>query len=255
MDSGLVKGARLDWVYDILPEKSENLVKKLRRRPKIASNPGQIYADRALDLVVEAASQGAVRQYAVDVLRSGKDLMVMSVGAFSDERLLERVRRTAERMGRRVYIPSGAIIGIDGVKASQLGGIRSALLVTRKPPSALAYSDYLKSRGISLRELKSPRVVFDGPARKAVEAFPASVNVAATLSLAGIGFDRTRVRVVADPTIKRNVHEIFIRGRLGTLVTQAQNVPFPESRRTSYLAALSAIRTLQNIGESFRVGT
>jgi len=255
VDSGLVKGARLDWVYDILPEKSENLVKKLRRRPKIASNPGQIYADRALDLVVEAASQGAVRQYAVDVLRSGKDLMVMSVGAFSDERLLERVRRTAERMGRRVYIPSGAIIGIDGVKASQLGGIRSALLVTRKPPSALAYSDYLKSRGISLRELKSPRVVFDGPARKAVEAFPASVNVAATLSLAGIGFDRTRVRVVADPTIKRNVHEIFIRGRLGTLVTQAQNVPFPESRRTSYLAALSAIRTLQNIGESFRVGT
>jgi aspartate dehydrogenase len=255
VDSGLVKGARLDWVYDILPEKSENLVKKLRRRPKIASNPGQIYVDRALDLVVEAASQGAVRQYAVDVLRSGKDLMVMSVGAFSDERLLERVRTTAERMGRRVYIPSGAIIGIDGVKASQVGGIRSALLVTRKPPSALAYSDYLKSRGISLRGLKSPRVVFDGPARKAVEAFPASVNVAATLSLAGIGFDRTRVRVVADPTIKRNVHEIFIRGRLGTLVTQAQNVPFPESRRTSYLAALSAIRTLQNIGESFRVGT
>ncbi|MEM2875203.1 MAG: aspartate dehydrogenase [Candidatus Hadarchaeales archaeon] len=255
IDGGIVEGAKLRWVYDIVPEKSKLLVKKLRHKPKIAKGPLDIYSDASLDLVVEAASQQAVRQYALDVLRSGKDLMVMSVGAFSDEDLLQRVIAAARRAGRRIYIPSGAILGIDGVKASKVGGIRSALLITRKPPSALAYSDYLKRRGISLEGLKAPKVVFDGPARKAVKAFPASVNVAATLSLAGIGFDRTRVRVVADPTTKRNVHEIMVKGKFGTLVTQAQNVPFPESRRTSYLAALSAIRTLQNIGQALSIGT
>ncbi|MEM2878219.1 MAG: aspartate dehydrogenase [Candidatus Hadarchaeales archaeon] len=255
VDSGVIGGVRLSWLYDIVPEKSDALAKKLRKKPKIANTAGDIYSDRNLDLVVEAASQEAVRQYSLDVLKSGKNLMVMSVGAFSDEKLLSRVRKMADAKGRRVYIPSGAILGIDGIKASQIGGIEKVLLVTRKPPSALAYSDYLKSRRISVKGLKSPKIVFEGPAREAVKAFPASVNVAATLSLAGIGFDRTRVRVVADPTISRNVHEIWVRGKFGSLFTQAHNLPFPESRRTSYLAALSAIRTLKNIGESIRVGT
>jgi len=255
IDKGLVRGASLEWVYDILPRKSEKLVKKLESKPKIARSPSDIYSDQTLDLVVEAASQGAVKQYALKVMESGKDLMVMSVGAFSDDELLQKVKKTAQRTGRRVYVPSGAILGIDGVKASQLGGIKSAVLITRKQPSALAYSEYLKRRGISLEGLKAPKLVFKGSARKAVKAFPASVNVAATLSLAGIGFDRTRVQVIADPTIKRNVHEILVRGRFGTLATRAYNVPFPESHRTSYLAALSAIRTLQNISESLRIGT
>ncbi len=252
---GRAGDAKLGWVYDLKPKKSEALVRKLRLKPKIAKSASEIYADETVDLVIEAASQLAVEQYSLDVLSSGKDLMVMSVGAFADENLRKSVWRAAEQNGRRVYIPSGAVLGIDGVKAAELGKIHGVILTTRKPPAALAYSDYLRERRINLKGLKKPKIVFDGPARKAVKAFPASVNVAATLSLAGIGFDRTRVRVIADPTIKRNVHEIRVKGKSGEFVTDAKNVPFPETRRTSYLAALSAIRTLRNLSETIRVGT
>lgn len=246
---------KLSLVYDLKLEKSKALVKKLKLKPKIAKGAAEIYADRTVDLVIEAASQQAVRQYSIDVLRSGKDLMVMSVGAFADKKLLKNVKKIANLKGCRVYVPSGAVLGIDGVKAAELGGIREVVLTTRKAPSALAYSEYMKKRRACLKDLKFPKTVFDGPAMTAVKAFPASVNVAATLSLAGIGFGRTRVRVIADPTIKRNIHEIRVKGKSGEFVTEARNVPFPESRRTSYLAALSAIRTLRNLSETVRVGT
>lgn len=255
IDGGRAGDAKLGWVYDLKPKKSEALVNGLYSRPKIAKNTSEIYADKTVELVVEAASQQAVDQYSLDILRSGKDLMVMSVGAFADEKLLKSVRTAAERNGRKIYIPSGAVLGIDGVKAAELGKIQEVVLTTRKPPAALAYGEYLRKHRINLKGLKQPKVIFDGPARRAVKAFPASVNVAATLSLAGIGFDKTRVRIVADPTIKRNVHEIRVKGKSGEFVTEAKNVPFPESRRTSYLAALSAIRTLRNLSEIIRVGT
>lgn len=255
IDGGRAGDAKLGLVYDLKPKKSKALVRKLRSRPKIAKSASEIYADKSVDLVIEAASQKAVKQYSLGVLRSGKDLMVMSVGAFADEKLLSSVRRAAERNGHKIHIPSGAVLGIDGVKAAELGKIQEVVLTTRKPPSALAYSDYLREHRITLKGLKRPKVIFDGPAGRAVKAFPASVNVAATLSLAGIGFNKTRVRVVADPKINRNVHEIRVKGKSGEFITEARNLPFPESQRTSYLAALSAIRTLRNLSETIRVGT
>ncbi len=255
IDKGMAGDARLVQVYDIRHDKSWKLVKKLRSRPKIATGVHEIYADEEIDIVIEAASQLAVEQYALDVLNSKKDLMVMSVGAFSDQKLLNSVRKAADRNDRRVFIPSGAILGIDGIKAAAIGKIRRVILTTSKPPAALAYGEYLKKRRINLKNLKKPRLIFDGPARKAVKAFPASVNVAATLSLAGIGFDKTRVRIIADPKLKRNVHEIIIHGKSGELVTIAKNLPFPDSRKTSYLAALSAVRTLKNLSEAVRIGT
>jgi len=255
IDKGRAGEAELAWLYDLKPEKSEALAKKLRSKPRIAKNVTEIYADKTVGMVIEAASQLAVEQYSTDVLRSGKDLTVMSVGAFADERLLKSVRSAAEQSGHKIYIPSGAVLGIDGVKAAELGEIEEVTLSTRKPPAALAYSTYLEEHGIKLRGLKKARTVFDGPARKAVKAFPRSVNVAATLSLAGIGLDKTRVRVIADPKLRRNVHEIRVRGKAGEFVTKTQNVPFPDAPKTSYLAALSAVRTLRNLSESIRVGT
>lgn len=255
IDGGQVGEVKLGWVYDIDFERSRGLARKLRSKPKIAGGASEIYADKAVDLVIESASQLAVEQYAVDVLKSNKDLMVMSVGALADQSLLKAVTGMAVRNDRRVYIPSGAIVGIDGVKASDLGKIKQVVLTTRKPPAALAYGEYLKRRGINLKGMKKPRVIFDGTAREAVRAFPASVNVAATLGLAGIGLDKTKVRVIADPKSRQNVHEIYVKGESGELRTVARNVPFPDSRRTSYLAALSAIRTLKNIGEAIRIGT
>jgi aspartate dehydrogenase len=255
IDSGKAGEVKLGLVYDIKPEKSEALVKKLRVKPKIAEGASQIYADRTVDLVIEAASQKAVKQYSLGILRSGKDLMVMSVGAFADQSLLKSVRREADKKHHHVYIPSGAILGIDGVKAAGLSKIQRVTLTTRKPPAALAYGDYLKEHHIRLDGLKKPKVIFDGRAREAVKAFPASVNVAATLSLAGIGLDKTRVRIIADPKLHENVHEIYVRGESGEITTMAKNMPFPDSRRTSYLAALSAIRTLKNLSEAIRIGT
>jgi len=255
IDAGKAGDVKLVWLYDLKPEKSRALAKKLRSNPKIAKGVAEIYADKAADLVIEAASQKAVTQYALDVLKSGKDLMVMSVGAFGDEKLLRSVRRASERSGRKVYVPSGAILGIDGVKAAMLGEIEEAVLTTRKPPAALAYSAYLQERGTNLVGLKKPLVVFEGTAREAVRAFPESINVAATLSLAGIGLDKTRVRIIADPSLDRNVHEIRVRGEAGEFTTEARNVPSPENPRTSYLAALSAIRALCNLTETIRIGT
>jgi len=255
IDAGKAGEVKLVWLYDLKPEKSRALAKKLRSKPKIAKGVAEIYADKATDLVIEAASQKAVAQYAPDVLKSGKDLMVMSVGAFGDEKLLRSVRRASERSGRKVYVPSGAILGIDGVKAAMLGEIEEAVLTTRKPPAALAYSAYLQERGTNLAGLKKPLVVFDGTAREAVRAFPESINVAATLSLAGIGLDKTKVRIIADPSLDRNVHEVRVRGEAGEFTTEARNVPSPENPRTSYLAALSAIRALRNLTETIRIGT
>jgi aspartate dehydrogenase len=255
IDEGEAGEVELVWLYDLKPKKSKELAKRLRSKPKIAKGAAEILADKAIDLVIEAASQKAVAQYALDVLKSGKDLMVMSVGAFGDEKLLRSVRRASERSGRKVYVPSGAILGIDGVKAAMLGEIEEAVLTTRKPPAALAYSAYLRERGLSLAMLKEPLVVFEGTAREAVRAFPESVNVAATLSLAGIGLDKTKVRIIADPSLDRNVHEVMVRGKAGEFMTQARNVPSPENPKTSYLAALSAIRTLRNLTETIRIGT
>jgi len=255
IDAGKAGEAELIWLYDLNPEKSEALAKKLRSKPGVAKNVAEIYVDDATNLIIEAASQKAVAQYALDVLRSGKDLMVMSVGAFSDEKLLSSVRKISERSGRKVYVPSGAVLGIDGVKAAMFDEIEEAILTTRKPPATLAYSAYLQKRGIDLTGLKEPLVVFEGLAREAVRAFPESVNVAATLSLAGIGFDKTNVRIIADPSLGRNVHEIRVRGEAGEFITEARNLPSPENPRTSYLAALSAIRALRNLTEAIRIGT
>ena len=255
IDAGKAGKVELVWLFDLKPEKSKALVQKLRSKPKVAKEVAQIYADKTTGLVIEAASQKAANQYALDILKSGKDLMVMSVGAFGDEKLLSEVRKASERSGRKVYVPSGAILGIDGIKAAGLGEIEEAILTTRKPPVALAYSAYLQKRGINLTGLKKPLVVFEGAARKAVKAFPESVNVAATLSLAGIGLDKTKVRIIADPSLDRNVHEIRVRGEAGEFITEARNVPSPENPKTSYLAALSAIRALRNLTETIRIGT
>ncbi len=255
IDGGKVGEAKLVRVYDLKRESCEQLVGKLKSKPRVAREVSEIYGDKEIDMVIEAASQAAVRQYSLDVIKSGKNLMIVSVGALADDKLLENLRSEARRRDKRIYIPSGAILGMDGVKSSALAGIQAATLTTRKPPAAFQGNEYLQRKGVKLADLKRPKVIFDGTAREAVKAFPASVNVAATLSLAGIGFDRTKVRIVADPAIAINIHEIKIKGKSGELITESRNVPFPEVPRTSYLAALSAIRTLKNLSETVHVGT
>jgi len=255
IEAGEAGDVEVVWVYDLRRDYSQRLASGLSSRPKILNDAAEIYRDRSAELVVEAASQGAVRDYSLGIISSGKDLLILSVGALSDKNFLDELWAEARRLGRKIYIPSGAVIGIDGVKSLSLRKVQEVRLITRKPPSAFRGNEYLKKKKIKLTGLRVPKTIFTGPAREAVKAFPASVNVAATLSLAGVGFDRTMVTIIADPRIRRNIHEIRARGESGELIAKSINVPFPESPRTSYLAALSAARTLRNLGETVKVGT
>jgi len=255
VDSGQAGDTHLVMVYDLAAEKSRILIKKLTRKPRIAENFEELIECGEIDLVIEAASQGAVKEYASKVLRAGKDLMIMSVGALVDSELTNEIKRYAEGRGKRVYIPSGAIAGLDGVKAAVIGRVDHVTLTTRKPPEGLGGALHVKEKEIRLDRLKNPTIIYEGPALEACRLFPVNVNVAAALGLAGIGLENTKVRIIADPTIERNIHEIEVKGEFGELKIHTENIPSVENPKTSYLAALSAIATLRKITEPLLIGT
>lgn len=205
--------------------------------------------------MIEAASQEAVRQYAVKILNNNKDLMVMSAGALVDDYLLAEIMKAAKENKRKVYVPSGAIVGLDNIKSASVGQIEEVTLTTRKPPISFKGAPYVEKSKIDLSSLREPLILFEGPAREAVKLFPQNVNVAATLSLAGVGPDKTKVRIIVDPTIKNIIHEIHVKGEFGEIYTKTENRPFPTNPKTSFIAALSAIATLRRISESVIVGT
>ena len=195
-----------------------------------------------LDLVIEAASQEAVREYAEKMLASGHSLMVMSIGAFVDEGLFEHLVKTAEKNKVKLIMPSGAIAGSDGIKAASIGEIDEVMLTTTKPPEGF---------GIDVKERT---VLYEGPASEAVKKYPKNVNVAATLALVGIGFHKTKVRIVADPAAKSNRHEIYAKGEFGELRAETNNVPSLENPKTSYLAAMSAVAAIRSFKSSVVIG-
>ena len=159
----------------------------------------------AADLIVEAAGGAVVPELAKKVFTAGKDLMVISVGALLDHPdLMAESRRT----GCRLYVPSGAIAGLDGIKSASVGQITHVTHTTRKPPLGLEGAPYLVEHGISLAGLREEKEIFSGSARDACRGFPANVNVTAAVSLAGIGPDQTRVRILAVPGLARNYHDI-----------------------------------------------
>ncbi|MEM1539841.1 MAG: aspartate dehydrogenase [Candidatus Bathyarchaeia archaeon] len=253
IDSGQAGDTCLLMVFDRNLKRAENLAQRLKSKPKVAKSFKELLECDDIKLVVEAASQEAVKAYAVDVLKAGKDLMIMSVGALVDSELLGEISRTAREGGRKVYIPSGAIAGLDGLKASAIGKIESVTLTTRKPVESLMDNPYFMEK--TGGKVEKPTLVYEGPATEACKLFPANVNVAATLSLAGMGAEKTVVRVVADPTVSRNIHEIEVKGDFGELRVHVENVPSAENRKTSFLAALSAIATLKRLTELLIIGT
>lgn len=255
IDKGQAGNAHLVMIYDIIAEKSKILCEKLNCKPKIAENFRELVECRSINLVIEAASQEAVKDYALSVLRTGKDLMVMSVGALVDSELTEEIKSCAKESGRRIFIPSGAIAGLDGLKAAVIGKVDSVTLITRKPPEGLRDAPYVKEKKLRLEKLEKPTLIYEGSAFEACKLFPANVNVAAALGLAGVGVEKTKVQIIADPFIKRIIHEVEVKGEFGELKVHTENVPLIDNPRTSYLAALSAIATLKKISEPFIVGT
>jgi aspartate dehydrogenase len=203
------------------------------------------------DLIVEAATQAALRDFAPAVLSAGKHLMVLSVGGLVG--VLDEWARLAEKNGCRILVPSGAIAGLDGVKGAREGRITAVTMETRKPPRGLAGAPYIEAQRIDLDAITTETLIFEGPATEAVKAFPANVNVVAALSLAGIGPDRTRIRIFAVPGQTRNQHRITVEGEFGRLAIEVENVP-SENPRTGKLSYMSAIAMLRELGAPVRVG-
>ena len=207
------------------------------------------------DVVVEAASHQAVQEYAETLLGRGIATIVLSGGALADDALRERIERAAERGGATLYVPSGGIGGLDALKAACIAGVDEVVIAVTKPPAAWKGIPYVEGLAIDLATLREPRVLFDGSAREGVPLFPANVNIAAVLSLAGIGFDRTRLKVVADPALVYNTHYIDIRGKSGNISIKLENVPAPENPKTAWLACYSALAALKAARARVRYGT
>jgi aspartate dehydrogenase len=245
----------LSAICDVDDERLRRLKDGMQGDVVSVTSPEDLIALGGIDLIIEAANQGVVEDHAERVLASGKSLMVMSVGALRDEELQGRLERFAKERGVRVYVPSGAICGLDGVKAAAVAGLESVEITTTKHPRSLVGAPYLEEHGIDLDRISEPVTIFRGTASEAARAFPKNVNVAVALSLAGIGVQRTTVRIVADPGATRTQHEVIAKGEFGELKTRVRNVLHPENPRTSYLAVLAAIRTLRKISEPIQVGT
>lgn len=216
-------------------------------RPPCLSLAGLVEAS---DLVVESATQAALAEMAPAVLGVGRDLLVLSVGGLLDHP--EWVTLAAAH-GSRIHVPSGAIAGLDGLKGAAVDGhLDSVVVETRKPPHGLAGAPGVAAR--DLDAIREASLVFEGTAREACRAFPANVNVVAAVSLAGLGPDRTRVRIYADPAVTRNRHTVLAEGSFGRLRVEIENVP-SENPRTGKLSYLSAVAYLRDLGTPLRVGT
>lgn len=185
------------------------------------------------------------------VFTARKDLVVISIGALLDH---EELFDLARERGCRLLLPSGAIAGLDGIKAACVGQVDYVRLASRKPPEALQGAPFLSERGLSLDGLNEERLLFNGSARDAVRGFPDNLNVSAALSLAGIGPDKTEVSISAVPGLKRNCHEIEVQGEFGLLRVLVENIP-SENPKTGRMTALSIVRAIRDEMDTVRIGT
>ena len=233
-----IKDIKKIYLFDIEPMASKKLCKLIT---KAEIRPVKDFLGD-VDVVFEGASQEAVKEYAEQVLQAGKDLILMSIGSLFDDSFRKKLKDVARKKQCKIHIPSGAVCGIDGVLSARVGGLNEVTLVTTKPPSSLG------------KNLGERTVVFEGSARQAVKKFPQNINVAASLSLAGIGFDNTKVEIVADPVATRISHKILAHGTFGRLRVELENMPNPNNPGSSYMASLSAIATLNRIIDPIQIG-
>jgi aspartate dehydrogenase len=224
------------------PGRAEDARQKLARI-EIVETLDQLLAHRP-ELIAEVAGQQAVAQYGETVLRNGVDLLVISVGALADMALFERLKSAAQASRSRILLPAGAIGGIDAIAAMRMGGLSLVRYRSRKPP--LAWRGSAAEKVVDLATLAKPAVLYRGSAREAALLYPQNANVAAAIALAGLGFERTEVELVADPAAPGNVHEIEVEGAAGRFAIELQGKPSCTNPKTSALAALSVARAIRN---------
>jgi aspartate dehydrogenase len=224
-------------------------VAHLRSAPAVV--PVELLPDYA-DVIVECAPASAFSSIATPCLEAGKTLVTISVGALLDHPELVTLAR---RTGGRISVPSGALLGLDAVQAAQLGTIHSVRMVTTKPPGGLAGAPHLATLDVDLATLTAPLCVFSGTAREGAAAFPANVNVAAALGLAGLGPDHTFLEVWADPAAKRNRHQIIVESDSARMELIIENVPSVQNPRTGKIVANSVLASLQKMVSPLVIGT
>jgi aspartate dehydrogenase len=236
--------------YDINRQKYDTLLKKLK-----TIKPPFIQMEKLVkksDLLIECAAKDAVRNIFETAIKYYKDILFLSAGGVLD--CLDLINKAKEKM-INMYIPSGAVVGIDGLDAAKYIGIKQVTLITKKPPEAFKGNKYLQQKNIDINNISVETIVFDGTAKEAVNDFPANINVAATLSIAGIGPEKTKVKIIIDPFIKTNIHEITVEGDFGRFKTITENFPSPDNPKTSYLTSLSTIVLIKKIVEPIHIGT
>lgn len=229
---------RIVAVFDIIPGRAEELAALCHARPYTDFDA---FLREDFSIVVEAASVDAVRRYGEAVLRAGRDIVVLSGGALADVEFRDHLVDVAREAGKKIRIPSGAIIGLDNLKIGQVSPPTKLLLRTTKPPASL---------GLPVAERTE---IFKGLAHDCIKQYPKNINVAVALGLAA-GRDAD-VELWVDPAAERNIHEIFVEGDFGDIYVRVRNVPSPENPATSYMAALSILTLLKNLENPLVVGT
>lgn len=231
--------ARITAICDLDFKKARALSRRIKPAPSITDIQGLI---KKSDLIIEAAGMKVSGYVAEKAVSMKRDVLIMSTGG-----LLNRpsLLKKAKSKGCNIFIPSGAICGLDGLRSAAIGKIEKVSLTTRKPPKGLKGAPYLKNRDIT--KIKKETVIYSGNAKDAVRWFPKNVNVAATLSLSGIGPERTKVKIVTSPRYTKNVHEIEVKGEFGRLFTRTENVASKKNPKTSQLAIFSAMAKLREI--------
>lgn len=259
IDSGKVGSATLVALFDTIEDAAQKLRLRLRNdNVAIFSNFSELTSSsefKVSDIVIEAASQAAAKNFSKRIVEYKKDLLLMSVGAIADELFLSQLLSVVSQNGNHIYIPSGAIAGIDAIKSVK-GMLDSVTLTTTKNPKALAGAPFFNSDPTRLNSMKKKTLIYQGTAADALNKFPANINVAAVLSLAGIGIQETIVKIVADPHITVNQHQIEAAGTFGEIAITVRSIPTPNNPKTSLLAVLSAIECLRSIcSPGIKVGT
>lgn len=206
------------------------------------------------EAVVEAASHEAVREHLVALLEAAVSVVVLSAGALADDALRRDAEAAAARSGALLCVPSGGIGGLDALRTACLAGVTDVSIQVAKPPAAWRGIAYVEALKVGLEGLRGPLTLFDGPAREGVPHFPQNVNIAAVLALAGIGMDRTHLKVVADPGLRLNTHTIRVNGATGRFTIVLENVAAPENPKTSWLACYSALSAVRSLGSRIRYG-
>jgi aspartate dehydrogenase len=247
LDQG-VEGLRLISVSSRDQVKAKAKLVGFRQQPRLV----EFLELAEADIVVEAAPAALFERIALPVLENGRILVPASVGA-----LLPRLHlaRLAKQTGARIIVPTGALLGLDAVRAAAEGPVESVTLETRKPPLGLVGAPYLEKNGIDVLDIDRPIMVFEGNALDAAAGFPANVNVAAALALAGIGAVRTQVRIWADPSVTRNIHTIKVEADAARFTMTIENVPSEENPKTGRLTALSMLACLRGLVSTLKAGS